>query len=89
MELIEIDQKIAELQQLRSEAELREREKLAAQALDEARTLIGELVTNVQRLHDLGHLPPRLVEALTDGTGKFNPGMYIKRPKTRPDTSAS
>lgn len=87
MKLNEIDQKIAELQRLRSEAEREEREQAAAAALEEARTLIGELVANVQRLNEIGYLPPRLAEALSDSTGKFNPGMYIKRPKTRPDAT--
>lgn len=81
MKLDEIDKKIAELQSLRAKAQAEEREAELAKNFDEAREIITGLAGTLQKLYDLGYCPPRLKDALTDATGKFNPGMYIKRPK--------
>ncbi|RWB08738.1 MAG: hypothetical protein EOQ39_19005 [Mesorhizobium sp.] len=81
MKLSEIDAKIAELQSQRAKALAEEREAEMAKNFDEAREIITNLAPTLQKLFDMGYCPPRLKEALTDATGKFNPGMYIKRPK--------
>lgn len=82
MKLSEIDAKIAELQKQREKALAEEREAEMAKNFDEAREIISNLAPTLQKLYDLGYCPPRLKEALSDSTGKFNPGMYIKRPKS-------
>lgn len=81
MELAEIDAKIAELEALKLEALKAEEEKKLQASYDEAIILFPELVATLRRLHEIGYLPQRLAEVLTDATGKVNPGMYLKRPR--------
>lgn len=81
MKLSEIDAQIAKLQEQRVKALAEQREAELAKNFDEAREIIANLAPTLQKLFDLGYCPPRLKEALTDSQGKFNPGMYIKRPK--------
>lgn len=81
MELNEIEAKIAELEALRSKALEAEKEREDQARYDEAVILYPELIAIVRRLHEIGYLPQRLAEVLTDATGKVNPGMYIKRPR--------
>lgn len=81
MDLKEIDAKIAELEALKAEALKAEEEKMLQANYDEAVILFPELVTVLRRLHEIGYLPQRLAEVLTDASGKVNPGMYLKRPR--------
>lgn len=83
MDLKEIDKKIAELQKLRVEAEKQAEQERLQKEHQEAVDIITRLLDDVRRLAEIGYLPPRLMTALSDNTGKFNPGMYIKRPKKR------
>ncbi|MBD9544333.1 hypothetical protein IB276_33340 [Ensifer sp. ENS04] len=81
MDLKEIEAKIAELEALKAEALKAEEEKKLQEAYDEAVILFPELVATLRRLHEIGYLPQRLADVLTDSTGKVNPGMYLKRPR--------
>lgn len=81
MELKEIEKEIARLEALKQEALKQEEEKQLQARFEEAREILGRLVEDCQKIYELGYCPPRLLEALKDGNGKFNPGMYIKRPK--------
>lgn len=83
MDLTEIDAKIAELQALRAKAESEAAERKAKEDLAEATELLGTLAAQLHRLMELRYLPPRLKDALTDNQGKFNPGVYIKRPRLK------
>ncbi len=80
MDLQKIDEEMARLAELREKALAEEQEKLRVANLQEARDLTGQLVDILKRLGELGTVPPRLQEALRDEKGKFNPGLYIKRP---------
>lgn len=81
MALDEIDAEIARLQGLRGEAE-RQAELAKVQVnYNEAVQLTTTLVDTLRRLAELGYMPPKLMQALSDQQGKFNPGMYIKKPK--------
>lgn len=87
MDLKEIDAKIAELTAAREKAAREEEEKRARKEYEEAVSLYPELIAILRRLDETGYMPPRLDKALRDESGKFNPGMYIKRPRapaTRP-----
>lgn len=81
MELAEIDKEIARLQSLRSEAEKQAALQASQKNYDEAVETIRRVVTDLNRLHETGYLPPRLLTALADGGGKFNPGRFIKKPQ--------
>lgn len=81
MDVKQIDAEIAKLQNLRLKAEAEERAKALEANFEEAKKILGDLVPTLNRLQELGYMPPRLLTALSDGTGKWNPGMYIKRPK--------
>lgn len=81
MDVTEIDKQIAELQRQREEALRLEEEKNRIDGLLEGREILGSLVDALRRLDELEMVPPRLAEALKDDRGKFNPGLYIKRPK--------
>lgn len=81
MDVKEIDAKIAELQAMKAKAEEDQKEKEAQMKFDEAVEIYARLIEDIRRLDVLGYTPPRLAKALTDETGKFNPGMYIKRPR--------
>jgi hypothetical protein len=81
MELREIDAKITELLAMKAEAERREAEKREQKDFDEALEIFPRLVDDLRRLDELGYLPARLADALTDSSGKVNPGLYIKRPR--------
>ena len=81
MELSEIEKEIARLEKLKLDALKAEEEKKAQEHFEEARDILGRLAKDCQRVYELGYCPPRILEALKDANGKFNPGMYIKRPK--------
>jgi hypothetical protein len=81
--LAEIDKEIARLQALRVEAERQDAERKAKEHHAEAVKVIDRMIEDIRRLHEIGYLPPKLQAALTDGQGKFNPGMYVKRPPKR------
>lgn len=81
MDVIQIDKEIERLQALREQTLRAEEELARRQGLVEARDIIARVVDDLRRVEELGYLPPRLREALTDEKQKFNPGMYIKRPK--------
>lgn len=79
--LEDIDRELAELKRQRAEIERKaEWEQVSLNHL-EAVEIYGRLLTDLRRLEEINHLPPKILEALTDGKGKFNPGLYIKRPK--------
>ena len=81
MKLEDIDAEIARLKSLREEAEKQAELAKVQKNYDEAVELTAKLVETLWRLNDLGYMPPRLAAALTDGNSKFNPGMYVKKPK--------
>jgi len=81
MDVSEIDKEIARLEKLKAEAMEAEKEKQRVAEFEEAKEVMGRLLVDINRIYDLGYCPPRLLEALKDGTGKFAPGTYIKRPK--------
>ena len=81
MDVKEIDAEIQRLQAMKAEAMKAEEEKKAVERFEEAKTVLARLAKDCQRIYELGYCPPRILEALKDGNGKFNPGMYIKRPK--------
>mgnify|MGYP001057568209 FL=1 len=77
----EIDAEIERLRLAREQALEEEAKKMVFENHREATEIIDRLVADIRRLKELNYLPPRLAQALSDATGKFNPGMYIKRPK--------
>jgi len=77
----EIDKEIERLQQERQKALEEEARRRVFENHREASEILERLVNDVRRLHELGYLPPRLLNALSDSSGKFNPGMYVKKPK--------
>lgn len=81
MDLSEIDAKIAELQALRERAAEEARVQEAREQHAEATEILTNLAPNLTKLYEWGYLPPKLETALTDSTGKWNPGMFIKRPR--------
>ena len=81
MEISDIDAEIERLTKLREQAQKEEEERKKLAGLEEARDILGNVVNELRRLDELGYIPPRLEKALTDEKGKFNPGLYIKRPK--------
>lgn len=81
MKLEDIDAEIARLNALRADAEKRAVLEKAQKSYDEAVDLTAKLVETLWRLDELGYMPPRLQSALSDVGGKFNPGMYVKKPK--------
>lgn len=81
MELKEIDREIERLTKLRAEAEKREAERRVIENHKEAVEIYDRLLKDLRRLDELNYLPPKIQAALTDASGKFNPGMYVKRPK--------
>ncbi|WP_454287296.1 hypothetical protein [Rhizobium arsenicireducens] len=81
MKVEDIDRQIAELQELRALAAKEAEEKKIQQNFEEALEIYPRLIADIRRLDVIGYMPPRLAEALRDGSGKFNPGMYIKRPR--------
>lgn len=82
MGLEEIDAKIAELQALRLDALKAEEEKRARENFEEIGELVSKLIETLHRLHELGYSAPKLTAALTDERGKWNPGLFIKRPRS-------
>jgi hypothetical protein len=88
MELSKIDEEIHRLQKLREAAEKEALEEKQRENLLEAREVIGRLVDDLRRVEELGFTPPRLKEALKDAHGKYNPGLYVKRPKAPAGQSA-
>lgn len=89
MKVSDIDAKITELQKKREIALQEEEEQKKREHLTEARETLGRLVNDLRRLNDIGYLPPRLREALTDEHGKVNPGLYVKRPRAPSDQDSS
>jgi hypothetical protein len=77
----EIDAKMRELAERRRELEAVELEKRRTDEFEEAVKIFGLLVDQLRRLEEIGYLPVRLAEVLTDSTGKINPGLYLKRPR--------
>lgn len=85
----DIDVEIARLQKLRLEQEKAEMEENRVKYHEEARALIQQLREVLDRLNELGYLPPQLQRALVDKEGKYNPGMYIKSPRALSQDSDS
>jgi hypothetical protein len=83
MKLTEIDREIEKLSKLREQALQEAEEEKLREATLEAREILGRLVDDLRRVEELGFTPPRLKDALTDANGKYNPGLYVKRPKNR------
>lgn len=81
MDIKKIDEEIARLNALKAEALKVEEEKMLQERFEEAKDILGRMAQDCQRIYELGYCPPRILEALKDGNGKFNPGMYIKRPR--------
>lgn len=81
MTVADIDREIERLATLRREAEWRDHQAALVKNHGEAVEITDRLITDIRRLEELGFLPPKLKVALTDQNDKFNPGMYIKRPK--------
>lgn len=77
----EIDAEILRLQQIRIDVEKKEQEELRLKNFEKASAMLEGLRDMVIELQEMGYLPPRIDEALTDQKGKFNPGMYIKKPR--------
>lgn len=81
MNLKEIDKKIAELQLLRAEALIEEQHKVLLKNHAEGVEIVTRLVGDLKRLDELGYVPPRLREVMTDESGTFAPGRFVKRPR--------
>jgi predicted nucleic acid-binding Zn-ribbon protein len=81
LSLSEIDAEIERLNSMRTAAEWREHQAAMVRNHSEAVEVTDRLVADIRKLEELGYLPPKLKAALTDQNDKFNPGMYIKRPK--------
>jgi predicted nucleic acid-binding Zn-ribbon protein len=81
LSLSEIDAEIERLNSMRHAAEWREHQAAMVRNHAEAVEVTDRLVADIRKLEDLGYLPPKLKAALTDQNDKFNPGMYIKKPK--------
>ena len=81
MSVEQIDKEIARLNALRADAEKAEALRLQRENYSVACEITDRLVNDVRELHRIGYLPPRLKDALSDQNGKFNPGMYVKKPK--------
>ena len=82
MKLEEIDAEIAKLQEMRASALKVAEEKRARENFEEICKLVPTLVETLHRLHELGYSAPKLAAALTDDRGKYNPGLFIKRPRS-------
>lgn len=78
--LAEIELEIDRLRQLAVEVSAKEAEIQKQEGLKEAHELTGKLTEILHRLDELGYVPPALFRALSR-EGKFNPGMFIKRPR--------
>lgn len=83
MKLTEIDVELERLQALRDAAVKEAEEEKKREGATEAREILGRLVTDLDRLNELGYVPPRIMSALSNAKGIFSPGLYIKRPKMR------
>jgi hypothetical protein len=77
--LVDLDQKIAVLQQQRAELEQAAIQEQIAIERNEALEIFDRLVEDVFKLNTLGFLPTRLADALTDEEGKLNPRRFIKK----------
>lgn len=77
----EIDKEIERLQQARLKALQEEEKRKVIENHREAVEIYDRLIKDLRRLEELNYMPPRLQSALTDSSGKFNPGMYVKKPK--------
>ncbi|MEQ8450905.1 MAG: hypothetical protein RLQ25_03090 [Alphaproteobacteria bacterium] len=56
-------------------------EKIEAEKLEKAQHAFDDLREAIDKLAELGHLPQRLVEVLTDKDGKLSPHRFLKRPR--------
>jgi hypothetical protein len=82
VDLKEIDAKIAELQGKRLEALAEEERKVQLKNHKEGVEIVGRLLADLKRLDELDYVPPRIREALTDESGTFSPGRFVKRPRS-------
>ena len=85
LSVADIDKEIARLEELKKEAARLEAAARHQENFQKAVDVLGRLVDDLRFLEETGYLPPKLNSALTDGSGKFNPGMYIKRPRNPKD----
>lgn len=84
----EIDLEIERLQRLRIDLAAAEAERQRREGLKEAYGLTEDLVRILERLYELGFVPPKLMAALTNSEGNFRPGMFIKRPRLRDEDTS-
>lgn len=83
-----LEKSVAELQRQMTELEMAiaekakiEAEKAEAEKLEKAKAVFDDLREAIDKLAELGHLPQRLVEVLTDKDGKLSPHKFLKRPR--------
>jgi hypothetical protein len=71
----EIDMAIAKKAEIEAEARLKADIELAGTAFD-------NMIEAMQVLHGLGRLPERIKNVVTSSDGSFQPGRYLKKPRT-------
>ncbi|NEI70975.1 hypothetical protein GR212_15450 [Rhizobium lusitanum] len=78
----EIDRKIAELMMAKEKKAAIEAEKQREIDLQIAQTAFDNMIDAFQVLNGLGRLPDRIKAVLTSEDGSFQPGRYLKKPRT-------
>lgn len=71
----EIDMAIARKAEIEAEEKRKEDHKLAEVAFD-------KMMDGIQVLHNLGRLPDRIKNVLMSDDGSFQPGRYLKKPRS-------
>lgn len=84
-----LDKSVAELDRLMAEIEMAKAKKAEVEAEarrveehQEAVKLTDDLLRILNRLGQLGRVPPKLMAVLTRPTGEYVPGAYIKKPRS-------
>jgi len=83
---------LAELERRRNEIDMAIAQKAAAEEAERRNRMVAEatervegVVAGLKWLHAEGFLSDKMTEALTTGAGAFNPGMFIRPPRSVED----
>lgn len=84
-----LDLSVAELERRRAEIDMAIEKKAEIEAeerrkadLKIAEMAFDKMMDAIQELHGLGRLPDRIKNVLTSDDGSFQPGRYLKKPRT-------
>ncbi|TCU34140.1 hypothetical protein [Rhizobium azibense] len=78
----EIDRKIAELLMAKEKIAAVEAEKQREKDLLLAQSAFDKMMDAIQELNGLSRLPDRIRNVLVDEHGSFQPGRYLKKPRS-------